>query len=237
MLLWEPPTRFGPVLDRRSRDAFVPVIEVRMPRWAHRVTWRSLQAIASCDMPRRSRPPGATSARGVVVGGTFGRLTGFETGYCPHEIAIQTGSARNLRIGCSNALFRDAREVIGWPGPIGRGFELGLCSCLSARPRRSATRSQIATPAPNNRRSRCAQRPPWRSPRFPPARLVRHLPGCSEGTRPSARRAGVAQALTDPVARPVRSAVSRPAAVCEGLAFYVSKAAHGSRRWPLYRCR
>ena len=53
--------------------------------------------------------------------------------------------------------------------------------------RRGVTRSRTATPARTNRHSRCAQRPPWRSPRFPPSRLMRHLPGRSEGARPSAR--------------------------------------------------
>lgn len=86
--------------------------------------------------------------------------------------------------------------------------------CLRPRPRRGARRSRIATPARTNRHSCCARRPPWRSPRFPPSRLMRHLPGCSEGTRAVARRAGVAQALTPAVRRASPKPPVAPSRLC-----------------------
>ena len=45
----------------------------------------------------------------------------------------------------------------------------------------------LATPAKSNRHSHRARLLPWRSPRFPPSRLMQHLPDSSEGARPLVR--------------------------------------------------
>ena len=56
--------------------------------------------------------------------------------------------------------------------------------------------SWIATPALTFRHSRRAQRPPQRGPRFPPSRLMQHLPGHAGVRVYLGVRAGVTQALT-----------------------------------------
>lgn len=58
----------------------------------------------------------------------------------------------------------------------------------SSAPRRwPSVHCRTAAPARTNRHSRCSRRPARRSPRFPPSRLMQHLPGRSEGARSPAR--------------------------------------------------
>jgi hypothetical protein len=59
-------------------------------------------------------------------------------------------------------------------------------------------RRRLATPARTNRHSRCARRPPGRSPRFPPRGLCNTCPDAAMALDRPPARAGVAQALTLP---------------------------------------
>ena len=69
-------------------------------------------------------------------------------------------------------------------------------------------RCQLATPAQTNRHSRCARQPPWRSPRFPPSRLMQHLPAGSE-VRDRLRAGQVSHNLNS-IARPARQTSDNP---------------------------
>ena len=50
----------------------------------------------------------------------------------------------------------------------------------------------------------------WRSPRFPPSRLMQHLPGCSEAARPPTREVRCHTSLNFSRHRWLNSSVNRP---------------------------
>jgi hypothetical protein len=152
--------------------------------------------------PHRRRPSCARTAatrwwccRSSCATARFGRRQHHDDARSPHRPTRRRPWRPVAR--CARRLddrVRPARE----PLPRRSGSRRPCQSCVAGAA--STRRSRAAGSQARQRRPiaiAAALNAPWRSPRFPPSRLMQHLPGRSEGSCDRLRvRAGVTQALT-----------------------------------------